>query len=489
MTQKAALALEHTNGLTGCSVPGGSRCRASITVAGVAACSVLILVPCVWQKHIQAVDLPSHVYNAWLANSLRRHPVDGMALVLQRTNVLFDLLLQALLRLASPTGAERVAVAAAVLTFFWGAFAFVAAVNRRLCWSVTPFLAMLAYGWVFQMGFFNYYLSLGLSLAAAAVAWRPDMKRVAVAALMLVTASFANDMPVLWAIAALVYVNIARRLHGKARMALPIVAALGVVSLRLIVQRSFDCTWPVEQFGISLGVDQVLLYRHAYWWISAALLALWALAFLRAMKQWPSRLPADLIALSVFSVLMLPNSIQLPAYPARLFYLQPRATLITAILIVAGLAASFSRRIVLMSGTIALVFFGLVYADSNWLNRIEDAVSRSLARVPPNARVINGLFAPTERMPLLVHNLDRACIARCFSYGNYEPASGQFLVRATRNNPMVLSTPKEVDAVQDGQYVVTPRDMPIWQVTFCPGYGVCAKELRVGEPIRRFVIR
>jgi len=29
--------------------------------------SLLLLIPCFWQRHIEAVDLPSHLYNAWLA--------------------------------------------------------------------------------------------------------------------------------------------------------------------------------------------------------------------------------------------------------------------------------------------------------------------------------------------------------------------------------------------------------------------------------------
>src|SRR4051812_36876130 len=32
--------------------------------------SLCVLIPCFWQPHIQATDLPSHLYNAWLYNQL-----------------------------------------------------------------------------------------------------------------------------------------------------------------------------------------------------------------------------------------------------------------------------------------------------------------------------------------------------------------------------------------------------------------------------------
>jgi len=34
--------------------------------------SVLILIPCFWHAHIQAGDLGSHIYNAWLAHLAER---------------------------------------------------------------------------------------------------------------------------------------------------------------------------------------------------------------------------------------------------------------------------------------------------------------------------------------------------------------------------------------------------------------------------------
>ena len=83
-------------------------------------------------------------------------------MVNQTTNVLFDLLLGGLFQVFNAEFAQRIAVSLAVLTFAWGAFAFVSVVAGRRPWHLLSCIAMFAYGWVFHMGFFNFYLSLGL---------------------------------------------------------------------------------------------------------------------------------------------------------------------------------------------------------------------------------------------------------------------------------------------------------------------------------------
>jgi len=133
--------------------------------------SIALAVPCFWQSRIQAGDLASHSYNAWLAELVRSGRAPGLRVARQSTNVLFDWVLGALAAPLGPEWAERLAVALAVLVFAWGAFSFVSAVSGRRAWDLLPCIAMLAYGWVFHIGFFNFYLGLGFSLAAFALAW------------------------------------------------------------------------------------------------------------------------------------------------------------------------------------------------------------------------------------------------------------------------------------------------------------------------------
>src|SRR5437868_11293980 len=134
--------------------------------------SALLVVPCFWHSRIQAGDLGSHVYNAWLAQLIEHHQISGLVLVRQWDNVLCDFLV---LRTGNVFGfvtAEKIVVSFAVLVFFWGCFSFLAEVSGRPPWKLTPFLFVLAYGYAFHMGFMNYYLSLGIAFFALALVWR-----------------------------------------------------------------------------------------------------------------------------------------------------------------------------------------------------------------------------------------------------------------------------------------------------------------------------
>src|SRR2546430_10165715 len=133
--------------------------------------SVVLVIPCVWHRHIEAGDLASHVYNAWLAQLIEKGQAPGLYLVSRWNNVLFDITLLHLGKVFGFPVAEKIAVYVCVLIFFWGVFAFVAAVTERAPWFLAPCIAMLTYGYSFNMGFMNYYLSLGLACFSLALFW------------------------------------------------------------------------------------------------------------------------------------------------------------------------------------------------------------------------------------------------------------------------------------------------------------------------------
>src|ERR1700686_4817130 len=134
--------------------------------------SLALLVPCVWHRRIEAGDLGSHVYNAWLAQLIERGQAPGLYIVRQWNNVLFDWMLLHAANVVGFGDAEKIVVSACVVIFFWGVFAFVAAASGRPPWFLTPCVAMLAYGFSFNMGFLNYYLSVGLASFSLALLWR-----------------------------------------------------------------------------------------------------------------------------------------------------------------------------------------------------------------------------------------------------------------------------------------------------------------------------
>src|SRR6185437_7642634 len=120
----------------------------------------LVLVPCFWQERIQAGDLSSHLYNSWLALQINSGTVHGLFIARQSSNIAFDWLLTWLLAAFGAGAAQRIAVSLCILVFSGGTFAFISAASDRRPWFLTPCIAVLAYGFVLHIGFFNFYLSL-----------------------------------------------------------------------------------------------------------------------------------------------------------------------------------------------------------------------------------------------------------------------------------------------------------------------------------------
>lgn len=166
------------------------------------AISAAMLVPCFWHSRIEAGDLASHTYDAWLAQLTERGQAPGLWLAKQWNNVLFDMSLSWLGGLVGLRLAEKLCVSAAILIFFWGAFAMIGAIARRAPWSLTPCIAMFAYGWTFQQGFLNYYISLGLAFFAVALLHRGRGLERALVLVLLALAWMAHPLGVallLWA--------------------------------------------------------------------------------------------------------------------------------------------------------------------------------------------------------------------------------------------------------------------------------------------------
>ena len=69
--------------------------------------SVVLLIPCFWQRRIQAGDLSSHIYNSWLAQQIELGKAPGLVIAPMSTNVMFDLMLGWLFRVAGPEPAMQ----------------------------------------------------------------------------------------------------------------------------------------------------------------------------------------------------------------------------------------------------------------------------------------------------------------------------------------------------------------------------------------------
>jgi hypothetical protein len=450
--------------------------------------SVLLLAPCYWQPRLQAGDLSSHIYNAWLAQLIESGRADGLTIVRQTTNVLFDLILSLLFRCFGAEWAQRIAVSIAVLTFVWGAFGFVSAVARGRAWHLLPCIAMLAYGWVFHMGFFNFYLSMGLCFWAMRLAWDLSPRRVSMAVLLLALAYVAHALPVVWSVALLAYAPLARRLSRMGRASLTAVFVLAIGGLHAAMSRLLLTRWSASQLALSTGVDQMWVFDGKYYIVLAGLLAVWGLLFLDLVRQRGVRdvvgsVPFHLCVIAAASVCVLPGTVLLPGFSHSLGYVAERMSLGVAVCVCALLGAVPARMVERYAlAVVAVVFFGFVYRDERALNAFEDRMQDVVSSLPSGVRVVNSIQDPWLRTNPVAHMVDRVCVGRCYSYSNYEPSTKQFRIRVAAPNRIVAATYKQSWKLQSGEYLVREEDLPLYSVEVDSDGRVCIRSLKAGLP-------
>jgi hypothetical protein len=432
--------------------------------------SLLLLVPCYWQSRLQLGDLSSHIYNAWLAQLIESGRAPGMAIVPQTTNVLFDLMLSGLFKTLGAEAAQRISVSLAVLTFVWGAFAFVSVVVGRRAWGLMPAIAMLAYGWVLHMGLFDFYVSLGLCFWALALAWEWKPRRVAAAVPVLIVAYVAHGLPVAWTVALLAYLWLARPMTPAKRAILMAASLAAMVAGRAVATSMMSYIWLPQQMMMITGTDQLWVFDDKYLVPFLGLLLVAVLLLVRLLGKSGARsvlssLPFQIGVLSAAGVCIVPTRLQIPGYNHALVYIAERMSLAVGVCLCALLAAAPMRAYHRYAmGAVALLFFGFLYRDERALNAVEDPMTRLVSQLPPGQRVVSAIYDPTLRVNALTHMIDRACLGRCYSYANYEPSTAQFRIRAVAENPIVVSTYADSSSLQTGSYVVKERDLPLYQV-------------------------
>src|SRR5258707_2855536 len=238
------------------------------------AISAGLLIPCFWHRRIEAGDLASHAYNAWLAQLIERGQAPGLYLARQWNNVLFDLLLLKFGNLFGLPSAQKIAVPLCVLIFFWGVFTLIAAVSRRPPWFLLPCLMMLAYGWTFNVGFFNSYLSLGLGFFAPAIVWSGRCRELILAAAIAGLVLIAHPQGFVWLAGCVGYVVLWRLLPGWWKLAVPGAAGfrVGVARVYLVSHYKSFGVWDTFSPGIYNGSDQLALYGMRSYVLSAVAL-------------------------------------------------------------------------------------------------------------------------------------------------------------------------------------------------------------------------
>jgi hypothetical protein len=453
--------------------------------------SVLLLIPCFWHRHLEAGDLGSHVYNAWLVQLIEQGKAPGLWLSHQWNNILFDEVLSGIGTWLGFGAAERIAVVCTVLVFFWGAFAFVHALTGRAPWLLTPLLAAFAYGWTFEKGLFNYYVSIGFAFwgLAALLSGRAWARGTLI--LLVPLTLLAHPLGVAWLLGGGVFLGIAWLLSERRRWTLLPVAALMFWAVHFYIAKHYVSEAPLHSVALYNGADQFLLTgKYALVALALILFGLSVLAtdILRRRREagWLScyELPATLYLTVEAGVLLLPTVIFLPHYGAPISYLADRLTLISAVLLVCLLGVALPRSWhIYGSGLVAALFFAFLFHDTAQLSGMEDQVEALVREIPPGTRVLATFHEPLRNRISAKHIVDRPCIGRCFLYGNYETASTQFRVRGAPGNRFVLTSYERGGEVDRGEYVVEAEDLPVVQIEPCTNGSdqLCMRSLHAGE--------
>jgi hypothetical protein len=460
------------------------------------AISIVMITPCLWHRRIEAGDLASHVYNAWLAQLIEKGQAPGLYIVRQWNNVLFD---WALLHTANVVGfaaAEKIVVSLCVLIFFWGVFAFVAAVTGQPPWFLTPCIAMLVYGYSFNMGFLNYYLSLGLASFSLALLWRGRELERFLGLILLPFVLLAHPVGFLWLAGTALYLFLWTKLPSGWKLAAPAAALILLlgIHLYLVHQTRFPVDWVHDPFFLMNGVDQLTLYGQRYatlGWVALGFSMLCVVIDLIIRRTDTSfcqslRLPAELYVIAVIAVALLPENLRPSISGGWIGLLASRLTAITAIFGLCVLGSLKPRKWHLAGfGACAIVFFAFLYKDTLVLNRMESSAERLVSTLPFGTRVIATIWAPPDsRVSFIGHIADRACIGHCFSYANYEPSSGQFRIRAHPGSPVVSASDDDTEDMQAGEYEVQDEDLPVMEVFQCDEKDLtklCIRALASGE--------
>ena len=364
--------------------------------------SLLLLAPCHWQPNLEGGDISSHLYSSWLARLIESGRAQGLEAIHQTTNLLFDLILNGLLKLVGAEAAQRISVSLVVLTFVWGAFAFISAVSGRRAWHLMPVIAMLAYGWVFHMGFFNFYLSLGLCFWVLALAWEWKPWRLAAAAPILALAYLAHALPVVWTAGLLAYLYLAGRTAPRTRAWMIAVSLPAMVLLRALVDRSFIAEWSLQRIFMTSGTDKSWVFDAKYSVVLVGVLLVWGTMFLELVHHWGMRrlvssIPFQVCVIGAAGVFVLPVALVIPGFHHALAYVAERMALGVGVCVCALLGAARPRmleRYALM--VVALIFFGFLYRDERAMNALEDRMQGAVTQSAPGHRVvIRGVKAGT----------------------------------------------------------------------------------------------
>jgi hypothetical protein len=456
--------------------------------------SALLLVPCFWHRHIEAGDLGSHVYNAWLAQLIEQGKAPGLYTVPQWNNVLFDILLLNFAKMFGFLIAEKLATSLLVLVFFWGVFLLMRAISGHAPWFFTPLIAMLAYGHLFHNGFLNYYGSVGLACIGLSLLWPATRNGLIASVILAPVILIAHPLGFALFLAVGAYRMLWRSIpRWNWILALLSIAVCAAGCWYLSHRTNFDVEWREVPVWRMTGVDQFHVFGTRYVFCTRAVLLLAVLSTILALLQsgrvsqfWRERrLAGELYLVSFCIVAMLPENVHTDPTAGWVGEIATRLTLVVAVFGLCWIGCLPPRRwhLAAYSG-IALVFFLFIYGDTAFLNRMEASAEEVTGKLPFGTRAVTTMHLPADYRAHFVHIVDRACIGHCFLVSNYEPSTRQFRIRVREDSPVAVATVDDSEDMQAGNYVVQPEDLPLEQIYQCDARDltrICIHDLAANE--------
>jgi hypothetical protein len=438
--------------------------------------TLLVWLPCFWHRYIQAGDLGSHVYNVWLAQLIRKGRLPGLWLVPQWTNTVFDRVLDASIHAFGFSAGEKLAVCFAVLVFFWGVFALASAAAGRAAWRAAPAIAVVSYGYVFSMGFMNLYMAMGLLFLMLALIWRGRGWELLLIAPLLALISLAHMLGIVAAVSLGIYFCFMRMTGNRIyQTGFATMSVVAILLARDYAMAHSAVVFPkIEAIGRMMGADQLMLYGQGYVYVATAFLLAIAVIGVSSVLRCGSqllRIAWDwllLLTVTSLGVAALPLGFYTPEQgPMGLL---PERISIVAAATLCCLLAIFTRR-TWQTGILFLVavgFFGLYYKDTAKLIRAERHMETAVRQLPPGSRIFTDIGIPGGRV-FSTHTLERACLGYCFDYANYEVSSNQFRIRGKAGNGFVITDYQDSVRLENGEYVPTSNDPPLYVVSYCKG--------------------
>jgi hypothetical protein len=292
-----------------------------------------------------------------------------------------------------------------------------------------------------------------------------------------------------------IYRFLQARFTGWLQLLVPAAAVFIILGIHsfLAHRPAFEAQWAATPFYRRTGFDQLQPFGHHFylpvkairWFVIICICVELVRHGITAACMGGRRILLELYVLSFLAASLLPENFLPRPNVGEVGLLVSRFTVINAIFGLCWLGTLVPRRWHLAGfGACAALFFVSLYRDTAFLNRVQVNAENITQELPYGTRALATIYAPPDYRVRFLHVADRACVAHCFLYSNYEPSTREFRVRVKEGSPVVTSSNRDAGQMENGMYQVKSTDLPLKQIYQCDSADLarlCIRDLTVGE--------